>query len=99
MYKAYTHTWMTYAPLLPNYLDFPEILGLRAPLPTMTLNNNEDRLFSLAEMQRADQILKEVFAKAGAPEKYKGNFYDGDHKFDHQMQKDAFDWFDRWLKS
>ena len=25
--KAYTHTWMTYAPLLPRYLDFPEILG------------------------------------------------------------------------
>lgn len=99
MYKAYTHTWMTYAPLLPNYLDFPEILGLRAPLPTMTLNNNVDRLFTLQEMQRADQILKEVFVKAGAPEKYKGNFYDGDHKFDRQMQKDAFDWFDQWLKS
>ncbi|MEN8230349.1 MAG: hypothetical protein ABFS38_19460, partial [Bacteroidota bacterium] len=25
--KSYTHTWMTYAPLLPRYLDFPEILG------------------------------------------------------------------------
>jgi hypothetical protein len=85
--------------LLPSYLDFPEILGLRVPLPTMTLNNNEDRLFSLSEMHRADKILKEVFAKAGAAEKYKGSFYEGDHKFDKQMQKDAFDWFDQWLKS
>jgi len=42
MNKSYTHTWMTYAPLLPKYLDFPEILGLRVPLPTMTLNNNQD---------------------------------------------------------
>lgn len=99
MNKAYTHTWMTYTPLLPKYLDFPEILGLRAPLPTMTLNNNQDRLFTLSEMKRADAILKEVFAKAGVPQNYKGGFYEGDHKFDVQMQKDAFDWFDRWLKS
>ena len=98
LYKAYTHTWMTYTPLLPNYLEFPEILSIRAPLPTMTLNNNEDRLFTLDEMKKANQILIEVFAKAGAPEKYKGGFYEGDHKFDVPMQKDAFDWFDRWLK-
>jgi len=98
MYKAFTHTWMTYTPILPNYLEFPEILGLRAPLPTMTLNNNQDRLFTLSEMKRADKILNEVFAKAGSAEKYSGNFYEGDHKFDPQMQKDAFDWFDQWLK-
>ena len=98
LYKAYTHTWMTYAPLLPKYLDFPEILGLRVPLPTMTLNNNEDRLFTLPEMHKASTILDEVFKKAGAADRYKGNFYNGDHKFDLQMQKDAFDWFDKWLK-
>ncbi len=27
--KAFTHTWMTYVPLLPKYLDFPEILALQ----------------------------------------------------------------------
>lgn len=98
LYKAYTHTWMTYTPILPNYLEFPEILGLRAPLPTMTLNNSQDRLFTLSEMKKADQILKDIFTKAGAPDHYKGGFYDGDHKFDVQMQNDAFDWFDKWLK-
>lgn len=95
--KSYTHTWMTYTPLLPKYLDFPEILGLRVPLPTMTLSNNEDDLYTLPEMKRADKILKEVFEKAGAKECYKGMFYPGDHKFDIQMQKDAFNWFDKWL--
>jgi len=97
--KAYTHTWMTYTPLLPKYLEFPEILGLRAPLPTMTMNNNQDQLFTISEMQKADDILQQVFTKAGAPEKYKGNFYDGEHKFDVAMQEDAFSWFDRWLKT
>lgn len=98
MNKAYTHTWMTYTPLLPKYLDFPEILGLRVPLPTMTLNNNQDQLFSRSEMRRADRILQEVFTKANAKDKYKGGFYDGPHKFDAKMQQDAFNWFDQWLK-
>jgi dienelactone hydrolase len=98
LYKAYTHTWMIYTPLLPKYLEFPEILGLRAPLPTMTLNNNEDRLFTYTEMKKADKYLQEIFSKAGASDHYKGGFYPGDHKFDIQMQKDAFDWFDKWLK-
>ena len=95
--KSYTHTWMTYAPLMPKYLDFPEILGLRVPLPTMTLNNNQDGLFTLPEMNEADNILQEIFDKAGASDKYMGGFYDGDHKFDLQMQNDAFNWFDKWL--
>ncbi len=96
--KSQTHTWMAYTPLLPNYLDFPEVLGLRVPLPTMVLNDNEDDLYTLPEMHRADKILKAVYEKAGVPDNYKAIFYPGEHKFDAQMQKDAFDWFDKWLK-
>jgi len=91
------HTWMVYIPLLPRDLDYPEILGLRVPLPAMVLNNSEDELFTLPEMQRADSILREVYAKAGAAERYRCKFYPGGHKFDREMQTDAFDWFDRWL--
>ena len=64
----------------------------------MTLNNNKDGLFTLSEMKKADKILQDIFAKAGAPDRYKGGFYPGEHKFDVQMQQDAFDWFDKWLK-
>ncbi|OYW07409.1 MAG: hypothetical protein B7X34_11055 [Acidobacteriia bacterium 12-62-4] len=97
--KCYTHTWMCYVPGLPKDLDYPEILGLAAPNPVLVLNNNQDSLFTLPEMQRADQILTDVYKKAGASDKYKANFYPGPHKFDRDMQKDAFAWFDRWLKS
>jgi dienelactone hydrolase len=96
--KAYTHTWMIYIPLLPKQLDYPEILSLRAPLPTMVLNNNNDPLFTLPEMQRADQMMSEVFAKAGAADRYRCSFYPGTHKFDADMQAEAWAWFDRWLK-
>lgn len=96
--KCFTHTWMTYVPLLPKDLDFPEILALRAPAATMVLNCNEDALYTLDEMKRADTILRETFERAGAAEAYHCKFYPGGHKFDRPMQADAFAWFDRHLK-
>lgn len=96
--KSFTHTWMTYVPLLPNELDFPEILGLNVPRPTLVLNCREDALFTLSEMEMADKILQEVYEKAGASDHYHCSFHPGGHKFDKPMQSEAFDWFDRWLK-
>jgi dienelactone hydrolase len=99
LHKCHTHTWMIYIPLLPTELDYPEILGLRVPLPTMVLNNLDDPLFTLPEMERADRILQEVYAKAGADQRYQSRFFPGLHKFDQEMQAAAFDWFDRWLRN
>jgi dienelactone hydrolase len=97
--KCYTHTWMCYVPGLPRDLDYPEVLGLSAPNPVLVLNNRQDALFTIGEMERADRILTEVYKKAGASDRYRASFYDGPHKFDREMQKEAFAWFDRWLKS
>lgn len=96
--KSFTHTWMTYVPVLPNEMDFPEILGLRVPRPTLVLNDSDDFLYTLPEMQRAESILKDVYKKAGAGDRFACSYYPGPHKFDASMQKEAFDWFDRWLK-
>lgn len=97
LYKSHTHTWMVYIPVLPRELDYPEVLGLRVPDPALVLNNSEDALFTLPEMRRADEILKEVYAKAGAPDRYRASFHPGPHKFDLPMQEEAFGWFERWL--
>jgi hypothetical protein len=97
--KCFTHTWMCYVPGLPQDLDYPEVLGISVPNPVLVLNNRQDSLFTMPEMQRADTILASVYRKAKAPERYRASFYDGPHKFDREMQKEAFDWFDRWLKS
>jgi dienelactone hydrolase len=96
--KSYTHTWMLYVPGLPRDLDYPEIIAIGVPNPVLVLNNSQDSLFTMAEMQRADSMLTSVYKKAGAPERYRASFYDGPHKFDRAMQKEAFEWFDRWLK-
>jgi hypothetical protein len=89
---------MLYVPLLPNELEFPEILGLRAPLATLVLNDEADSLYTLDEMKMADKVLREVYAKAGAGGHFKCSYYPGPHKFDAAMQAEAFAWFDKWLK-
>lgn len=97
--RSVDHTWMAYIPLLPNELDFPEILGLRTPLPTLVLNNSDDPYYTLPGMQKAEKTLSEVFKKAGAGDHFKCSYYPGPHKFDAAMQAEAFNWFDRWLKA
>jgi hypothetical protein len=97
--KSFTHTWMTYVPLLPEELDFPEILALRAPLPALVLNDESDDLYTLVEMRSADRILREVYQKAGKPDQFTCSYYPGPHKFDRKMQTEAFEFFDKWLKS
>src|SRR5262249_488786 len=98
LHKSHTHTWMTYAPLLARDLDFPEILGLRAPSPTLALHCMEDPLFTNAEAEISGQILQEVYTRAGAPEAFRLSLYPGGHQFATPMQTEAFAWFDRWLK-
>ncbi len=89
---SYRHTWMIYVPGLARELDYPELLGLMAPKPVLVLNNEQDELFTLAEMRRADRILAELYAKAGVPDRYRCSFYPGP-----QMQAEAFQFFDRNL--
>lgn len=98
MNVSYSHTWMAYTPLLPQYLDFPEIAALRVPLPLFVQNNSSDELFSSGEMNRAGAILEEVYRKAGSPEALRVEFYPGPHKFDRTMQEEAFDWLERQLR-
>jgi dienelactone hydrolase len=98
LHKSFAHTWMLYAPLLPQYLDFPEILALRVPLPSLVLASEQDPLFGLEEARRADALLADVYTQAGAAEKARMSFYPGPHQFNRPMQEEAFAWMDRWLK-
>jgi len=95
--KCFIHTWMCYVPLLPPDLDFSEIIGLRAPLPSLVQVTRDDPLFSVEGMEAGLENLRRVYACAGAEEKFRGSWYPGHHQFNRAMQAEAFDWFERWL--
>lgn len=95
--KSHTHTWMCFVPLLPRDLDFPEIMGLRAPLPSLVMNTRGDGLFTLAGMQDAEAVLRRVYASAGHPDHFRCSWHEGPHQFDRAMQEEAFKWLSEQL--
>jgi dienelactone hydrolase len=98
LHKSLRHTWMIYLAGLPRDLDYPDLLTIAAPTPTLVQSSRDDELFTLAEMQRAHSMIGEVYAKIGAEERQRSSFHAGPHKFDLEMQAEAFSWLDVWLR-
>lgn len=95
--QSINHTWFSFIPGLPPKLDLPELLALRAPAPTMVLNCDEDPLFTISEMHRADAIARATFTRFGGAQHYICRFFTGLHRFDCEMQDAAFDFFQSHL--
>ena len=49
-------------------------------------------MFTVAGMRDADRRIASYYARAGAADAYRGKFYEGAHRFDVEMQDDAFAW-------
>jgi dienelactone hydrolase len=84
-----------YVPRLAQLMDLPDVISLHAPHPLMVLYNNEDGLFSIEGQQEADRKLALIYSKMGFKGNYVGRFYGGRHKFDSEMQEDAFAWLEK----
>lgn len=92
------HTWMMYVPGQYRYLDLPDVASLNAPRPLFIQNGNHDHLFNIKGMKAAEKKLSAVYQKMNAPDKFKTTFYDKPHVMDIEMQEDAFEWLEKWLK-
>ena len=66
-------------------------------MPTLVQHTREDPLFTLEAAEQGLADVRESFGKGGFGEHFVGSVYDGPHKFDLEMQAEAFAWFDRWL--
>lgn len=86
-----------YVPHLLSFLDLPDVIALRAPAPLLVQLDRDDGLFSLKGMEEANQKISKIYEKMQHPENYTGRFYPGRHKFDVEMQEDAFAWLGKKL--
>jgi dienelactone hydrolase len=92
-----THSFVHFIPGVHRYLDLPDIVALRAPLPLMVSQCRKDGLFPLEGMEESVKKIAGIYRKAGAAEAFTGKFYDVPHRFDVAMQEDAFAWMTRAL--
>jgi hypothetical protein len=91
------HSWQGHIPVLARELDIPDVVAMRCPMPSMVQHDRGDALFTLANAEEGLGHVRESFEKGGCAENFVGSLYDGPHKFDLEMQAEAFAWFDRWL--
>ena len=96
-HNVVSHTWMFMPAGFAARADWPDLAACRAPLPLLVQYNREDPLFTVEGARAAHERIESHYAAAGAPAAYSGVFYDGPHKFDLQMQEDAFDWLESQL--
>ena len=92
-----SHRLFMYVPRLSQFLDLPDVIALRAPSPLMVQYDRDDELFTLEGQSQADEKIAKLYSEVGHPENYVGKFYPGPHKFDVEMQEDAFAWLGRHL--
>lgn len=93
-----THTWMLFPFGWARHGDWPDLAACRTPSPLLVQYDLDDELFTPEGMIAAHSRLTRIFAAAGAPDAYTGQFYPGPHRFDLAMQAAAFAWLRQWLK-
>ncbi len=100
MIKAHidTHSFVHFVPLLSQFLDMPDVVSMMAPKPLLVQQCREDGLYPPAGMEESVHKIDSVYQKAGVPDRFAGQFFDGPHRFDQTMQNAAFDWLDRQLR-
>lgn len=64
---------------------------------TKTCAFRQDALFTLSHAEEGLGHVRETFSKCGYGNNFVGSLYDGPHKFDLEMQAEAFEFFDKWL--
>jgi hypothetical protein len=95
--KVDSHAWMFFPPGLALLGDWPDVAACRAPSPLMVQYDRDDHLFTEAGMRAAHARIDSYYREAGNPDGYVGEFYQGPHKFDLEMQESAFAWLQAQL--
>ncbi len=92
------HSWAQFVPGLAASFEISDVASIGMPAAFMALECGRDDLFTPSGMQRACEKVGSIYSKAGLSDHYQYRFYDVPHQFNAEMQRDAFDWLDRWLK-
>lgn len=81
-----------FVPGLVRLMDLPDVISLHAPAPLLVQYNNQDGLFTPESQRKADRKISEVYSRMGKKENYASRFHEGKHKFNLEMQDQAFEW-------
>jgi hypothetical protein len=79
--------------------DWPDLAAASAPSPLLVQYLLGDAQFTREGMEAADRRIAAHYAAIGAEAAYSGEFFPGPHRFDLDMQEQAFNWLVQHLHS
>jgi dienelactone hydrolase len=85
-------------PGLYRHMDYPDVASLAMPSALLVINGSRDELFDLGGVNECFEKLQASYRKAGIAEKIRTSMYDRPHEFNLEMQAEAWEWLDRWVK-
>lgn len=91
-----------YSMLAPNlylYLDIPDVASLACPKPMLFFNGSKDTLFPIGGVEDSYKIMKKVWQSQGKQDNLYTRIWDIPHEFNNDMQEEAFNWLDKYLKN
>jgi dienelactone hydrolase len=94
------HSTIGHTKIIPgiyHLMDHPDIASIAMPTPLMVINGIQDFLFEPDGVRAAHEKLAKCYAKAGAPDHFKGIIEERPHEFNAERQADAWAWFEKWL--
>ena len=85
-------------PGLRRYMDYPHVAALACPKPSLFFNGLRDKLFPKETVEAGYVILRKTWEREGAAERLVTKFWDEKHYFNKEMQREALEFLDKWLK-
>lgn len=84
-------------PGLRRWLDYPHVASIACPKPTLFFNGSRDKLFPVAGVEDAYRTMRRVWADNDASDRLVTKIWDEPHFFSRDMQREALEFFQRWL--
>ena len=84
-------------PGMRRWLDFPHIASIACPKPMLFINGLQDKLFPIAGVRKAFQIMHTTWESQGEGDKIETELWDMPHSCGLRSQKRVFEFFKRYL--
>jgi hypothetical protein len=79
-------------------IDYTDVAALCAPRPVLVQSGQKDWIYPPEGYRPLGEASRAVWTRLGAPEKFREQDVDAEHKDLMEFRTEAFRWFEKWLK-
>ncbi|OYP69128.1 S9 family peptidase [Prevotella sp. P2-180] len=85
-------------PGLRRWLDYPHVASIACPKPMLFINGSQDKLFPVAGVKKAFQIMHDTWDSQGCRDRLVTELWEMPHNCGKKSQLYVLDFFDKYLR-